>query len=650
MQRVTIDIESFWSKTHSLSKMNPLDYVMHPDTELISCSRKVGRGRTKVVFGEREIRAMLADVDWSDTLAIAHNMAGFDALIMAWRLGISPKMWGCTLSMARPIHAKTIGLSLARLVQHYGLGEKNGAILVKTQGKHLADFTEGDLAEMRVYNAEDTDQCHALFDCLAPHYSAKELWHIDATIRTLVEPEFVVNRGILEGALVAEQDQKRNAVLRLARFMRANPAQYPTVGAATSMDGIEEAVRVELASTPKFKALLESQDVEVPMKPSPKDPKRLIPALAKTDQVFLDMQEDDNPMVAAAARARLAVKSTILETRIGAFLNAADVCDGLLPIPLHYCGADTTGRDSGWLYNPQNLPAVRGEPTPAHALRMSMEAPPGYVVAVADLSGIELRVNHFLWKVKSTMDLYRDDPQADLYRAAASLAIGCTPEEVSKLQRQLEKTKQLGLGFGAGAVTFRRVARTKAMGGIIMTLEEAQGHVDAWRAMYAEIHIGWRTCGSALQDIYARGHRAIDPWGMCETHAEGIVLPSGRMIRYPNLRQGDDGTWPDGRERTGWFYGDGRHKARLTGPKVDENIVQALARDILFDNAYQFYRDTGFRAKLRVHDELVFLFPESEAEALLAHLQVLMRTAPTWWPELITWSEGDLASAYGLAK
>ena len=37
---ITIDLETFWSQTHSLSKMNPFDYVMHPDTELISIDRK----------------------------------------------------------------------------------------------------------------------------------------------------------------------------------------------------------------------------------------------------------------------------------------------------------------------------------------------------------------------------------------------------------------------------------------------------------------------------------------------------------------------------------------------------------------------------------------------------------------------------------
>lgn len=116
MNIVTGDLETFWSPTHSLSKMNPIDYVMHPETELISNSLKINDGPSMCVFGEDAIRQQLSAIDWDNTFFIAHNMSGFDALVYAWRLGIRPKVWGCTLAMARPIHAKTIGVSLATLV------------------------------------------------------------------------------------------------------------------------------------------------------------------------------------------------------------------------------------------------------------------------------------------------------------------------------------------------------------------------------------------------------------------------------------------------------------------------------------------------------------------------------------------------------
>lgn len=641
MKLYTVDLETYWTKTHSLSKMLPMEYCMHPDTEIISLAFKYDRFPTDVVFGEDNIKQALERIDFSDAMVIGHNLSNFDSMILRWRLGIQPKMWGCTLSMARPIHAIDVGGSLSKLVEHYGLGKKDNTILMNTQGKRLADFTEAELDAMRTYNAADTDQCYALFHKLAPHYNAKELWHIDATIRMLIEPKFVTDTAMLEAALSMERDLKRKAVLLVAKELKL-PWVDENDEPKTS-EQVEEEVRVQMASAAKFGALLQAHGVEVPMKPSPTNPEKMTPALAKTDQAFINMQDHEDPVVAAAARARLAVKSTLLETRIGAFLTATQAANGLLPIPLNYCGATTTGRWSGWAYNPQNLPAIRGPAKPAHALRNCMKAPRGHKVVVADLSGIELRVNHYLWKVGESMDLYAGDPEADLYKAFAAARYSIPVDQVTKAQRQLAKVAQLGLGFGAGWRTFKTVAKT--MGGLELTDEEAEAVTTSWRTQYAEITNGWRTCHARLQDIHDGRKVYIDPWKMCHTEKEGIRLPSGRIIRYPGLHQETD---KDGKQE--WWYGAGRHRARIYAGKIDENIVQALARDIIADNALSFFKTTGLRPALMVHDELVYVLPEAEAQSALDTLQDIMRTPPKWWPALVTWSEGDIADTYGAAK
>ena len=41
---------------------------------------------------------------------------------------------------------------------------------------------------------------------------------------------------------------------------------------------------------------------------------------------------------------------------------------------------------------------------------------------------------------------------------------------------------------------------------------------------------------------------------------------------------------------------------------------------------------------------------EADAEPALAKLQGIMRTPVSWWPQLVTWSEGDIADTYGDAK
>lgn len=974
MRLITLDMETHYSSEYSLSRMSPLEYVRDPRFQLISCAIKVDDYNTDVFFGREKVEHAFGKLQpiIKDALVIAHNMSGFDAYVCAYALGLRPKMWGCTLAMARPVHAKTVGLGLAALVKHYQnelealgvAGAKDNSVLVQTRGKRLEDFTPAELEAMRTYNRNDTDQCWGLFKLLRKHYTPAELWQIDALIRMRTEPQFELDVPLLETAASVERTRKHKALLDLAGSLRK--AAVTADGAVEALDwsdedAVAESVRADLASAPKFSALLESLGVEVPMKPSPTNPARQVPALSKTDEAFTDLQEHENPLVAAAARARLGVKSTLLETRIEKFLTAGRLAGGFLPVPLRYCGADTTGRDSGeeyncmtaghelltpngwvdiknwepntpvmqwdstgrlsWCFAPGkvhyehdgpvvvlNGPFARGVYTPDHriplfrgryfaettagrvaagsgldgipaagrytgpeiggptcaqvrflvalaadgcvaktgqirfgfrrqrkidriqdilqalgldavarvydyrgkpgghwvavlpksavapwmskgfgpwimalsrialdtlvnelphwdgmphsktgntcfftsdyeqaswvstalhlsgkparigarsngrfdvyarstdktsatgeidhftgtvycpqvetgfvlvrydgaihvtgncqnlpridpdrnktsdALRSSLRAPRGKKIIVADQSGIELRVNHFLWKVPSSMELYEASPaKADLYRAfAAESLFKVPPEQISKSQRQLGKVAQLGLGFGAGGPAFQRVART--MGGIRLHLnrEEYDGPeltaeevVASWRESYNPIVQGWRACAKGVLHIADGLEAAVDPWGLVRTSREGFVLPSGRLIRYPELREEDDGHWPDGRPRRSWFYGVGRHKARITGPKADENIVQALARDSIFDCAIEFFRRTGLRPALRVHDELVYVVDEGPAEGLLAELQATLRTPPKWWPQLIVWSEGDVADTYGAAK
>ena len=626
MTPVFIDYESFWSTDHSLTKMSPISYVMHPDTEIISVACKVGDYPTDVLFGEQNIRKALAKIDWSDKLLVAHNNEGFDSMISAWRFGIKPKMWGCTLAMARPIHAKQAGGSLKALAAHYGLGAKDNTALLNTKGRHLCDFTPDEIEAMREYNKIDTEICAALFKILLPLTPSAEAKLIDMTIRMLVEPMFEVDTDLLQSSLAAERERKAACL----------DALQDQLGVDTP-----EEVRAMLASSAKFATFLETRGVPPPMKASPTNPEKQTYALAKTDEEFIALKEHDDPIVAAAACARLDVKSTILETRIEAFLQASAATKGRLPIPIKYYGADTTGRDSGWGYNPQNLPRVAGKPS--DCLRNSLRAPKGMKVIVADLSGIELRVNHFLWQVPSSMALFQADPEkADLYRAFAATMYGIKPEEVTKAQRQYAKACQLGLGFGAGPATFVKVA--KMMGGIDLTLDESKEIVAKWRDAYYEIVQGWKTCHTALPYI-AQGQRfQIDPWGLCHTTPEGIVSPKG-VIRYPSLRQEqkDDG-------KLEWMYGEGRNKSRIYSGKIDENLVQHLARNVVMGNALEFKKQTGLSTALRVHDELVYVVPEDIAEEKLALLQSIMRTPPVWWPELVVWSEGDIADTYGTAK
>jgi hypothetical protein len=644
MHLTTLDFETFWSQAHSLTKMSPIEYVMHPETEIISCSIKVADGPTEVYFGEADARGAFDRLD-PDTLAIAHNMSMFDAMVLAWRIGWRPRMWGCTMAMARPLFERTVGISLAKLVRELKLGVKDSTALTATKGRHLCDFTPAEIEDMRVYNRDDTELCYRLFKWLRPHTSNREMWTIDSNIRMLVDDTFRLNTPLLREALRREQAKKHKTLMALANTLGFEPAE--------SDDATARMVRTELMSAAKFSKLLVTLGVEVPMKPSPKDEDKLIPALAKDDPEFQELVEHDNDMVAAAAQARLEMKSTLLETRIQAFVAAGEARGGTLPIPAKYYGAHT-GRDSGELYNALNMPRIdwdnegRMVPKLTNALRLSLLAPKGKVVIVADLSGIEMRINHFLWCVAYSTARWRSDPRADIYRPTAAGYYEIDEAAVDKQQRQFGKVLQLACGFQVGGKKFQSFARKF---GIHLTLEAATEGVYGWRNMTPEIadrdNGGWAKCQAALDYIKAGQERLIDPWGLAQTCAEGIRLtPDDRLIRYFDLRQQVN-------ERNGrveWKYGTGRFTRYIYGGSMDENIVQALGRTILMDNVMEFFRRTGLRPALRVYDEAAYVVEERHAADLLKELLQIMRTPPKWWPELVVWSEGDMAVSYGQAK
>lgn len=641
MKPVIVDLESYWSDTHSLTKMHPIEYVMHPETEIQSIAVKPLNEPAFVLFGD-EVEQWAKDTDFSDTLLVGHNLSHFDSMLLAWRLGIQPKMWGCTLAMAREAGlAKTVGGSLGKVATALNVGAKLDLVATGTKGKKLSEFTEYQIEAMRTYNKQDVDLCHGIFEKLLPRLSWRSLKLIDMTIRMLTEPKFVVDNQLLETTLVGLQARKTRTLLDIGMVM------FPDVADVIRPEQLEEKARVVLSSSAKFAAYLQAKNVPVPLKESLTTGK-MIPALAKSDEGMQELLEHDDPEVAAAAAARLSVKSTILETRIQTFQAVSKVCDGRLPVALNYYGADNTGRWSGGMkMNQQNLTRVDPDtPKPSDALRNCLQAPPGYKVVVADLTAIELRVNHTLWKVPSSMAAFKADPGgADLYVSFAGTLHRKPVASVTKAERQEGKVAQLGLGFGAGAPKFKFVAQALTGGKLKLSDEDASDIVNLWRSVYPEIVNGWRLGGAALDRI-ASGHYGvpIDPWGLCHTAEGGLVTPQG-FIHYPDLRKEPrtDGNWGEQ-----WVYGHGSKKTHIYSAKVVENLVQHLAREVMADNLMTIAK--RYPIAHIVHDEAVLVVPEDQAQEALDFMLSVMRTPPAWWAELVTWAKGSIGDTYGSAK
>lgn len=306
-----------------------------------------------------------------------------------------------------------------------------------------------------------------------------------------------------------------------------------------------------------------------------------------------------------------------------------------------------TGNSGGGGLNQQNYPRVNPNQFKlTDVLRLSLKAPEGHQIVVADLAGIELRVNMFLWQVPYAMELFRADPdKADLYKAFAATLYRVPVDQVDKTMRQMGKLAHLGLGYGSSANTFRRVAKT--MGGVEVPQTEAENIVNVWREAHQEVVKGWWKCTGALHAMYSGREMAIDPWGLCRTGKDHIILPRG-VLRYTDLRQENDSTG-----KPNWVYGKGRYKTKIYSSKLDENLVQALSRYVLSDIMLA-YADTELGRRYPivhcVHDELVVVAADNDAQAVLDLLLTLMKTPPAWWPELVTSAEGSFAQRYGEAK
>jgi hypothetical protein len=115
-------------------------------------------------------------------------------------------------------------------------------------------------------------------------------------------------------------------------------------------------------------------------------------------------------------------------------------------------------------------------------------------------------------------------------------------------------------------------------------------------------------------------------------------------IWYNDLR------YIENRKYKGWVFDYAGRTKMIWGGTVVENLCQALARIILMEHASEIRRETGFRPKLNVHDELVYIVPESEAEAFLTVGTDIMHGAPDWAADLPVAAEGSMGYSYGECK
>jgi DNA polymerase len=599
MNIIVLDMETYYDRDYSLSKITMEDYIRNDKFEVIGVGTRIGDGDNEWFTGTmEEIGDYLKKFDWSESILIAHN-ASFDAAILSWRFGISPAGIWDTLGMARAIDGVEVGNSLAKLASRYNLGVK-GTEVLDALGKHRTDFTTADLAQYGEYCKNDVELTFKLLMEFLPKVSVTELKIMDLTTRMFTEPVLELDTLLLEQHL--SEVKERKAVLLEAA----------------------DANKEVLMSNPKFAELLISLGVNPPTKISPATGMETW-AFAKSDAEFKELLEHPDERVQALTAARLGTKSTLEETRTERFINIAK--RGKLPVPLRYYAAHTGRWGGDDKLNLQNLPA-RG----TNALKNAILAPDGYVLIDADSSQIEARVLAWLSGQVDLVEAFAKGE--DVYKIMASSIYGKPIDEITKAERFVGKTTILGCGYGMGADKFQ--AQLK-IAGTTLPLDECTRIIDVYRKTYPMIPMLWKQAGRCL-DAMHRGvinTIGVHPLALSMDADNGFVLPNGYFLTYRELRKaGHEYMY---KARTGY--------TKIYGGKVVENLCQAVARSVIGEQMIRMSHK--YRVVLTVHDAVACIVPKDEALEAQKYIEDCMRWTPKWATGLPLNCESGIGNSYG---
>jgi DNA polymerase len=175
--------------------------------------------------------------------------------------------------------------------------------------------------------------------------------------------------------------------------------------------------------------------------------------------------------------------------------------------------------------------------------------------------------------------------------------------------------------------------------------DEAKRIIDTYRRTYPKISALWKTAATVFPAIIGEQTTCFGRGDILKVDgSEGILLPNGLRLKYPNLRKRTD---DDGDVE--YVYDTKKGKAvipnRIYGGKVIENVCQALARIVIGEQMLLIAKK--YRVVMTVHDAVACVAPEAEAETAKEYVELCMRLRPSWAPELPLNCEAGYGKSYG---
>lgn len=652
MRILHIDIETYSSV--NLMKSGLYKYVQSPDFEILLFAYAYDSGPVNIIdclAGEEIPQRVIEDLNDAEVIKMAHNAAfEYNALSKFYKTALF--QWRCTM-----VHALYCGFpaSLAAVGEAMGFpGDKKkmgiGKALIKyfcvpcaatrANGGRTRNYpwhAREKWELFKSYCTQDVVTEREIYDRLSPYPVPDQEWGNWFLDQIINGGGAAIDMELVNGALaISEQD--KDELNRQARDLTGleNPNSVSQL-----KEWIENNSNLQLESLDK----------------------------ATVAEILANSTEE------TAITEMLKLRKEMGKTSVKKYAAMKEcICgDGRVRGLLQFYGANRTGRYAGRLVQIQNLPrnyittldtarelvkhqridavrAIYGNVSDilSQLIRTAFVPGKGCHFAVADFSAIEARVIAWLAGEQWRLEVFKT--HGKIYEASASAMFGVPIETIAKGQanynlRAKGKVAELALGYGGGS------GALIAMGALNMGLseEELPDIVKRWRASSRRIYDFWYKVERAAQEAIEYGVITSLEHGITFSRDAQFLLirlPSGRTLFYnrPMLR-------PDERNsKEIWFMGLNQSSKKwgpisTWGGKLVENIVQAVARDLLC-NAISNLMKAGYKIDFHIHDEVILEIPDADKSKNLEDAISRMCALPEWANGLPLNADGFDHAAY----
>lgn len=669
---VVIDFETYWdSKTYTLSKMGPIEYVRNEKFTPQLCAFTLSNGSCCVdcsVVEHERLRTTFENLDTHDVAWCGHNMHGFDSLILSEFFDFHPQKIYDTIAMMRWTGlSRVCRESHAALTEFLGNGNKAAGTVVSDHKQWPDDFTPEERAFFIQYCKDDAGQCYQNAQAMLPYMTPDALRFMSITARMATEPSFVLDEDLLLeylSDLDAAADKARQELMAMFSFQ-------------TNADML-----AALRSADKFADMLRSLGVEPPLKESAAKTKTkreklqlaadagrpgaaeelenmqpvMTYAFSKTDVDFVLMQDHPDPRVALLVRTRLQLNSSIDRSRAETLLKFARMHK---PLPimlgawLAHTGRYSAGAsaDAGTKTDKLQFQNLSKRDPSKRKLRQAIKVPKGKVVVACDSSQIEARGLAFVANEVGLLTQFREG--RDPYSELAETIFGVPWQDIKagakagdkkmKMYRNTGKSCVLSCGYSVG---HHKYSNTLLRQGIHLHEDLDRHHELAryahgiYRAAHPNIVAFWKTAENVLEamlrgesgtfggpnnDIYTFGIMPVGP--RTDLCVPSVRFPSGYILRYPGLRaeRNDRGKWQFLYDT---YKGASKIPTHIYGGAFTNNLVQGLSFvDVIM---YQGCRmdEAGIKLACNIHDAWASVVPEEQGEYVKQQMLHYMSIVP----------------------